>query len=225
MAKTLKLYNKNINVKNVMLNLCPAESINLTTARHPTVLCPRCGSNLQIRKTNKSTIQLRCPNKLCRYSISRPLNFNQYFKHALSIPSFFSLPKFLRYPTDLALLATKLYFKFNLSSRQIKSELALSYQKPPSHVTIINWCSKFAYYFSILYNNNFKNINFKIPTWLIDETIIKIKGIKFHLFVILDPQSKFVIAWYLSPTKDTQATLTVLKLALNLTKHKPDHRI
>jgi hypothetical protein len=37
MAKTLKLYNKNINVKNVMLNLCPAESINLTTARHPTV--------------------------------------------------------------------------------------------------------------------------------------------------------------------------------------------
>jgi transposase-like protein len=26
----------------------------------------------------------------------------------------------------------------------------------------------------------------------------------------------------LSPTKDTQATLTVLKLALNFTKHKPD---
>jgi predicted RNA-binding Zn-ribbon protein involved in translation (DUF1610 family) len=99
--------------------------------RAPHSLCPRCGSNLQIRKTNKSNIQLRCPNKLCRYSISRPLNFNQYFKHALSNPSFFSLPKFLRYPTDLALLATKLYFKFNLSSRQIKSELALSYQKNP----------------------------------------------------------------------------------------------
>jgi len=188
----------------------------------PHGLCPRCGSNLHIRKTNKSTIQLRCPNKLCRYSISRPLSFNQYFKLALSNPSFFCLPKFLRYPTNLALLATKLYFKFNLSSRQIKSELALSYQKTPSHVTIINWCSKFAYYFSLLYNNNFKNLNFKISTWLIDETIIKIKGIKFHLFVILDPQSKFVIAWYLSPTKDTQATLTVLQLALNLTKHKPD---
>jgi len=27
---------------------------------------------------------------------------------------------------------------------------------------------------------------------------------------------------FISPTKDTQATLTVLKLALNLTKHKPD---
>jgi hypothetical protein len=37
MAKTLKLYNKNINVKNVMPNLCLAETINLTTARHHTV--------------------------------------------------------------------------------------------------------------------------------------------------------------------------------------------
>jgi hypothetical protein len=36
MAKTLKLYNKDINVKIVLLNLCPAESINLTTG-HLTV--------------------------------------------------------------------------------------------------------------------------------------------------------------------------------------------
>jgi hypothetical protein len=36
MAKTLKFYNKNINVKIVMLNLCPTETINLTT-RHLTV--------------------------------------------------------------------------------------------------------------------------------------------------------------------------------------------
>jgi len=184
--------------------------------------CPRCGSKLHIRKTNKSTIQLRCPNKLCRYSISRPLNFKQFFKYALNNNSFFKLPKFLRYPTDMLILAAKLYFKFNLSSRQVKSELALSYKKSPSHVTIINWCSKFAYYFSILYNNNFKTLNLKISTWLIDETVIKINGTKFHLFVILDPNSKFVIAWYLSPTKDTQATLTTLKLALNFTKHKPN---
>jgi transposase-like protein len=185
--------------------------------------CPRCGRRLDLRKRNRNTIQLRCSGRpLCRYSISRPLNLKRFFEQALANPSFFSLPKFLRFSISTVIESLKMYFKFNLSARQIKQELKIRGQKVPSHVTIVNWCTRFAYYFSLLCNNNFKSINTKISTWLIDETVIKIKGKKFRLFVILDPDSRFVIAWYLSPNKDLLSTITVLKLALNFTKHKPD---
>lgn len=208
--------------------LCKNCNAQFVPGREPRIrahhgLCPRCGARLHIRKTNKGTIQLRCSNRpFCRYSISRPLNFKKFFNRSLTNPQFFSLPKFLRFPIAILISSLKMYFKFNLSARQIKTELASSYPKVPSHVTILNWCTRFAYYFSLLYNNNFKTPNIKISTWLIDETVLKIKGRKFHLFAILDPVSRFVIAWYLSSTKDLSSTFAVLKLALNFTKHKPD---
>lgn len=187
-------------------------------------LCPNCGRKLEIRKTNKNTIQLRCSGRpFCRYSISKPINLTKSLNHFANNTKYLKLPKFLKYPLSTVISCLKLYFKFNLSSRQIKKELLLSHIKVPSHVTILNWITRFAYYFSLIYTNNLKSINIpKISTWAIDETVIKINGIKYHLFLILDLHTSFVIAWYLSPTKDLQSTLKVIKLALNFTKHPPD---
>lgn len=197
--------------------------------------CPKCGAKLEIRKINVSTVQLRCSNRpLCKYSTSRPLNLKIFiqrmFKFSSNTNNFFKLPKFFKYPSQIVFKTLELFYDLNLSSRKTKSKLKNDIQlsklstKIPSHVTILSWATKFGYYFSLLLNNYFKSIPpLNSTTWLIDETTIKINGSKYYLFVALDSYSRFVLAWYLSPTKDAQAAIKLLILAKNFTKSKPNY--
>lgn len=188
--------------------------------------CPLCGGRLDIRKTNKSSIQLRCSNRpICKYTIS--FNFKlkkSFYDAAVNSKNFFYLPKFFKFPQEVVLCALRYYFKYKLSLREIKQELKVRFpnlNKFPSHVSILKWANKLSYLMSLsLLNPTFKSSSYWL-IWLIDDTAIKINGCKYYLIVVLDYYSGCVLSWFLSPTKDSQAVQFALQLAKQLTKSSP----
>jgi transposase-like protein/DNA-directed RNA polymerase subunit RPC12/RpoP len=184
--------------------------------------CPLCSSRLDLRKSNKNSIQLRC-SKRCGFTISYNKKLKKFFYQALTNKNFFKLPKFFRYPQEIILFALRLYFVHKLSLRKIQKEIKLQFPqyKTPSHVAIIKWANKLSYLLSLAYIN--KNIvsTGKWFVWLTDETVIKINGSKYYLIVVMDHNSGCVLSWFLSPTRDAQAISYALKLAVQLTNSYP----
>lgn len=188
-------------------------------------LCPQCGCPLELRKRNKTSLQLRCSSRRlgkprCRFSQSLSLISPNLLKSAASSEHFFRLPKFLRFNPAVVLSAFKLFYKFNLSTREIKTHISQEFQLSVSHVSIYFWTVRFAYFFSLLFNNR-SSPGAASKTWLFDDTVIKINGTTYRLFVVLCAESRLLLAWYLSPTRDTQAARTALKLACQFTKATP----
>lgn len=200
----------------------PEKSKTQKTPKHG--LCLLCNKPLEIRKTNKNSIQLRCSSRPnCKFTISFNFKLKKFFFDAINQKDFFKLPKFFKFPFYVLLTALRLYFKYKLPLRQIKAELKYRYPniKPPSHVTIAKWANKCSFLLSLaLSNKHFLHSN-KWFIWSTDETVIKINGIKYYLIVVMDYLTGVILSWFLSPTRDTQAIKFTLQLALNLTKSKP----
>ena len=56
--------------------------------------------------------------------------------------------------------------------------------------------------------------------WLVDDSVVKIKGDKFRLFVVLGYTKKVVLGW-ICPAKDKEVVKKVLLLVLSFVKEKP----
>jgi len=184
--------------------------------------CPLCTSRLDIRKSNKNSIQLRC-SKRCGFTISYNKKLKKFYYQALNQNNFFKLPKFFKFPYEMILYALRLYFVYKLSLRNIKKELKIRFPnlKTPSYVTILKWANKLSYLASLaLINKKFILTN-KWFIWSTDETVIKVNGIKYYLIVVMDYNSGCILSWFLSPTRDTQAIAYTLKLAVQLTNSTP----
>jgi len=184
--------------------------------------CPLCTSRLDIRKSNKNSIQLRC-SKRCGFTISYNKKIKKFFYQALNKNNFFKLPKFFRFPQEIILYALRLYFVHKLSLRNIQKELQLSFpnHKPPSCVSILKWANKLSYLASLAFINKEILVTNKWLIWSTDETVIKVNGIKYYLIVIMDHNSGCVLSWFLSPTRDAQAISYTLQLAVQLTNSYP----
>ena len=74
-----------------------------------------------------------------------------------------------------------------------------------SHTTIRNWCTRFA--------PLFQNISIQlIPAlnsdeWHTDETVVKIQGKKYYLWLILDSETRFVLGFHLDRHKFIFSTI------------------
>jgi len=184
--------------------------------------CPLCTSRLDIRKSNKNSIQLRC-SKRCGFTISYNKKIKKFYYQALNQKNFFKLPKFFKFPYEIILYALRLYFVHKLSLRNIKKELKIRFPnlKTPSHVSILKWTNKLSYLASLaLINKKFILTN-EWFIWSTDETVIKVNGIKYYLIVVMDYNSGCILSWFLSPTRDAQAIAYTLKLAVQLTNSTP----
>lgn len=185
-------------------------------------ICSKCGKKLHLRKRNKNTLQIRCSDRInCRYSFSYVHRDFKRFLEEAENEDFFKIPKYFKYPVSLVFKALKMYFVYKLSLRAIKRELSLVYPKAPSPTTILKWIRKCGYFFSLLSSNKFVEVKNPSKIWLIDDSVVRIKGRKFRLFVVLGYSERVVLAWYLSPTKDKEAVKKVLMLALQFNKEKP----
>lgn len=171
--------------------------------------CPKCNYRMDIYKSRTHFKRLRC--KKCNYK------FNVY-----SIPDevldyisnmSFGKTNFLRmrHPKELILKALKLCYEFGLTSRDISNHFHIEFGIRISHVTIYQWCNKFA----ALFIKHTQDISLHLSkTWHIDETVIKIKGKKHWIFAVLDRKSRFVIAWYLSKARSTDAAIKTINMAI-----------
>ena len=175
---------------------------------------------MEVYKWRKHFKRLRC--KKCNYK------FNLYTipEEVLDYISKFSFGKAnflrMRYSKEIILRAIRLCYEFGLSSRDISKSFYFEPGLKISNVTIYQWCKKFA----CLFNKHTEGVKLQLSkTWHIDETVIKIKGRKHWIFAVLNRKSHFVISWYLSKTRSTDAAIKVLQLAIQKAGFKPNRII
>lgn len=191
------------------------------TYKHPWVpKCPKCSYHMEIYKWHRHFKRLRC--KKCNYK------FNVYTipEEILDYISKFDFGKTnflrMRYSKEVILRAIRLCYEFGLSSRDISKNFYVEFGLKVSNVTIYQWCKKFA----ALFSQHVEHVDLQLSrTWHIDETVIKVKGKKHWIFVVLDRKSRFVIAWYLSKTRSTDAAIKVIGLAIKRAGFKPNRLV
>jgi len=54
-------------------------------------------------------------------------------------------------------------------------------------------------------------LNFDSDEWHADETVVKIQGKKYYLWLVLDSETRFVLGFHLSPHRDSPQAFTILK--------------
>ena len=59
-------------------------------------------------------------------------------------------------------------------------------------------------------------------TWVADELVVNVGGKKFWLFNVMDSETRFVLAAYLSPVRTTRAAATALALARERAENHPE---
>jgi transposase-like protein len=175
---------------------------------------------MEIYKWRKYFKRLRCKN--CNYK------FNVYCipEEVLDYISKLSFGKTnflrMRYSKEIILRAVRLCYEFGLSSRDISKNFFVELGLSISHVTIYHWCIKFA----ALFSQHVEDVKLNLSkTWHIDETVIKVFGKKHWIYAVLDRKSRFVIAWYLSKTRSTDAAIKALQLAIKRAGFKPNQLI
>jgi transposase-like protein len=128
----------------------------------------------------------------------------------------------MRHSKELILKVIKRHYEFGMSFRDISKNIHDEYGIKISYVTAFMWCRKFA----LLFKQRTENTNIKLSkTWHIDETVIKIRGKKHWIFAIIDRKTRFVIAWYLSKTRTTDAAIKTINLAIARAGFKPNRLV
>lgn len=117
----------------------------------------------------------------------------------------------MRFPQYVILKALRLYYLRKLSTRQIAADLAEEYGIRVSPVSVYKWTVKFAFLFSAKAASRTLNVS---DEWHLDETVVKIAGKKYYLWVALCSETRVVLAWHLSPHRDTLQAIRLLRAAI-----------
>ena len=90
-----------------------------------------------------------------------------------------------------------------------------------SHISIYRWIRYFSAFFKSVSKFLIQKANLKSDEWHADETYIKIKGIKHYLWILLDSETRVVIAFYLSDLRNSSSAYKLFRKSLNSTNAEP----
>ena len=107
------------------------------------------------------------------------------------------------------------------SLRQIQRFLKNHMSVSVSHVSIYRWIRHFAPFFKTISNFLLQNANLQSDEWHADETYIKIKGQQHLLWILMDSETRVVIAFHLSSVRDSNTALTLFEKSRNITDASP----
>jgi transposase-like protein len=175
---------------------------------------------MEIYKWRKHFKRLRCKN--CKYKFNVYAIPEEVLDYIAKLS--FGKTNFLRmrYQKEVILKAIRLCYEFGLSSRDISKNFYIDLGLRVSHVTIYQWCIKFA----ALFNQHVDGVRLGFSkTWHIDETVIKISGKKHWIFAVLDSKTRFVISWYLSKTRSPDAAIKAIETAIKKARFKPNRLV
>ena len=111
--------------------------------------------------------------------------------------------KRMRHSIHLVITALVMFYIGGTSFRKIALSLRLLYNIKISHVTISDWCKKFAPIFHTKMITLMPALDFNSDEWHADETVVKIKGVKHYIWFIIDSETRFVLGFHLSPHRDS----------------------
>jgi transposase-like protein/rubredoxin len=177
--------------------------------------CPVCGKASFLHHDHEHYSNYRCCDKRCNHS------FFAWKNTAVSTPSMSQLFgkhdfKRMRYPVHLVITALSMFFLGKNSFRNISLILRTAFNVKVSHVTISNWCTRFAPLFDDIRLELLPLLDFNSDEWHADETVVKIAGVKHYIWFVIDSETRFVIGFHLSPHRDSPQAVSVLQHAAAL---------
>lgn len=177
--------------------------------------CPTCGKSSFLHHDYRDYSNFRCSDKRCNHSFFHP-------KRTSALPPSISKLfgkndlKRMRHPVHLIITVLTMFFIGKDSTRNISFILNQLYNVKISHVTIADWCKKFA---PILDNISLKlmpSMDFNSDEWHADETVIKINGQKYCIWFIIDSETRFVLGFHLSPKRDSPQAHSLFSLVARM---------
>ncbi len=171
--------------------------------------CPVCGKASFLHHDYEHYSNYRCCDKKCNHS------FFVYKPTAITSPSMSKLFgkhdfKRMRYPIHIIITALSLFYLGKNSFRNISLILRTAFNIKVSHTTISNWCTKFAPMFDDMRIRLMPLLNLNSDEWHVDETVVKIAGVKYYIWFVVDSETRFVIGFHLSPYRNSPQAVSVL---------------
>ena len=183
----------------------------------PYPTCPVCGKAMFLHHDHKYYSNYQCCDKKCGHSIFVPK------PAAVTAPSMSKLSgktdfKRMRYPVHVILTALSMFYLGKNSFRNIALILRTVMNIQVSHTTISNWCTKFAPLFQNIALELMPTLNFNSDEWHADETVVKIRGVKYYLWLIVDSETRFALGFHLSRHRDSPQAFSLLNSVKHLGK-------
>lgn len=121
--------------------------------------------------------------------------------------------KRMRYPVHLIISALSMFFVGKNSYRNISLIFRMLWNIKVSHVTIGNWCTRFAPLFDDQRIKLMPMLNLNSDEWHTDETVVKVAGVRHYLWFIIDSETRFIIGFHLSPHRDSPQAASLVSEA------------
>src|SRR5665647_3562761 len=64
--------------------------------------------------------------------------------------------------------------------------------------------------------SSFSSLDFNSDEWHVDETVVKIRGVKYYIWFVVDSETRFVLGFHLSPHRDSPQAFSLLNSAKEL---------
>lgn len=225
------------------VSLLPFTSMGTTNAENKSTFVANVSINLPLLSTLLKTLNLLTPNVLSVgvlpslgiamipiFISNAALKNITILSNCLSlhlIPFWFiaTCPAFIL-SNAFALRLTSFIRRFsftltNLSTRAISRFLKASINFSVSHVAVHYWTKAFAPWFHAVSTAFMASLNLASDEWHADETFIKIKGVTYYLWILLDSETRFVISFILSDKRDGTSAYRLFQRAVSLTRASP----
>lgn len=159
--------------------------------------CPVCNHGTYLHHDYKYYFNYTCGNKKCRHSffVIKPNAVNDTSSATLIGKNDF---KRLRFPVFIVMQALMLFYVANSPARKISRFLFLAFNIKISHVTICKWAKCFAPIFQQKSFSYISDLDFSSDEWHVDESCIKIQGVKYWIWFVIDSETRFIIAFHIS---------------------------
>ena len=178
----------------------PARLVDFKPRKYPS--CPMCGKSSFLHHDYDDYSNYRCSDKKCNHSffVAKPtVKVPPSMSNILGKYDF----KRMRHSLHLVITALVMFYLNGTSFRKIAFSLRLLYNIKVSHVTISDWCKKFAPIFHSKMLTLMPAMDFNSDEWHADETVVKIGGVKHYIWFIIDSETRFVLGFHLSPHRDS----------------------
>ncbi|WP_410745802.1 IS6 family transposase, partial [Clostridium neonatale] len=205
-----KQANQKYQCKNCKRQFAPDSVSMPKKSKYPT--CPKCGKSTFLHHSYKHYNRYKCGNKKCNHVIVHHHNLNIDDASSEKLTGSLSM-KGMRFPLHIILTALTLYFLNNTSTRAIAHFLHTTANIKVSHVTIASWAHKFAPFFNLKADSFKDQLNLQSDDWHADETVVFINGEKYYLWLAIDSETRFILAFHLTKSRSEDSAFTLINQA------------
>ena len=174
--------------------------------------CPKCGCATYLHHQYKHYNRYKCGSKKCNHVIVQYHNTNIDPTSSESITGSLSM-KGMRFSLNTILTALTLYFLNNSSTRAIAQFLWVTQGIKVSHVTIASWTNKFAPFFKNKADKFKETLDLNSDDWHADETVVFINGERYYLWLAIDSETRFILAFHLTKSRSEESAFTLINQA------------